>query len=93
MIANSTSDLIWKMHQLGWTYVPKSKTAFFPTECGRIYLRTADRRDYSRLAATLRFAPSAHIACLAQFAADMKAASETAEAVAELLLSHLESNA
>jgi hypothetical protein len=89
----TTAEITDRLAALGWTYVPKSRTAFYPVQCGRIYLRTADRRDYSRLAATLRFAPTEHVTCLAQVGADIAAASHSAEAVADILLAAYEANA
>lgn len=93
-MTNSASIISERISQLGWTYVPKSRTAFVTIEgCGRVYLRTADRRDYSRRQVSLRFATTAHLLDLMQAGRDLSAAAVNAEAVAEILLEAYEGGA
>jgi hypothetical protein len=90
----TTAELTERLSTIGWTYVPKSQTAYFTVKgAGRVYLRLADRRDYSRLAATLRFAPTVHISDFEDMTRDMSYVTHTAKTVTDLLLQHLESNA
>lgn len=90
----TASEITDRLATLGWTYVPKSRTAFVTIEgFGRVYLRTADRRDYSRRQVSLRFSPTAHMLDLADAARDLSAAAVNAEAVADILLAAYESNA
>ena len=90
----TTAELTNRLSLIGWTYVPKSRTAYRTVKgAGRVYLRLADRRDYSRLAATIRFAPTVHVSDFEAMTRDMSHVTQTAQEVTDLLLQHLESNA
>ena len=80
-------EITAQLSPLGWEWNRKTSKARYPISEGLgIYLTMADRRDYGRLSASIIVSPRVHVADLANLAADIHAASQTAAHVAEIIV-------
>lgn len=86
----TATAIMAELAPLGWLYVAKSRKAYYPTAAGRIYLQThrvdGTAREAGQLAATLSFTPTVPLSDLAKLGADIAAASQSAQQVANIIL-------